>query len=232
MKKNFEKHETLFCLGLIGLYIAINSFCMQNFGVEDARSAVINTLFSLALVALTLKLNKLSFYGLKRAENPKKYLYFLPLALIVSVNLWGGVQINHTAGQILFHILNMLNVGFIEELIFRGYLFKMMAKDNVKVAASVSSVTFGIGHVVNLLNGADLVPTLLQICYATAIGYLFVIIFQKSGSLIPCIVTHSLTNALSIFNEKNAVSTYVSSAFLIIFPVLYALYIQRKEKRL
>ncbi len=232
MKKLFEKHETLFCLGLIALYIGVNSFCMQNFGVADARSALVNTLFSLMLLALTFKLNRVSFYGLKKAENPKKYLYFLPLALIVSVNLWGGVHINHTAGQILFHILNMLNVGFIEEIIFRGYLFKMMAKDNVKVAILVRSLTFGIGHMVNLLNGAAFVPTLLQVFYATAIGYLLVIIFHKSKSLIPCILTHSLTNALSIFNEENFVSTYVAPVFLILFPILYALYIQRKESRL
>ena len=31
----------------------------------------------------------------------------------------------------------MFNVGFIEEIIFRGFLFKMMAKDNVKSAVIV-----------------------------------------------------------------------------------------------
>ena len=69
----------------------------------------------------------------------------------------------------------MINVGFIEEVIFRGFLFKMMAKDNLKLAIIVSAVTFGIGHIVNLLNGGDLIPALLQIFYAIALGYLFVI---------------------------------------------------------
>ena len=230
MKKLFEKHETLFCLALIALYIAVNSFCMQNFGIESLASAVINTLFSLGLLALTFVLGRSSYYGLKKAKNPQKYLYFLPLVLIVSVNLWSGVHIDHTPAQILFHILTMLNIGFLEEMIFRGYLFQMMAKDNVRVAILVSSVTFGIGHVVNLLNGAELVPTLLQICYATAVGYLFVIIFYKSGTLLPCILTHSLNNALSIFNGENAVSRYVVPIFLTVFPILYALFIQRKEK--
>ena len=58
---------------------------------------------------------------------------------------------------------------------------------------------------INLLGGAPLIPTLLQICYAVAIGYLFVIVFPKTGSLIPCIVTHSLMNALSVFNKENEV---------------------------
>lgn len=232
MKKLFEKHETLFCLALIALYIAVNSFCMQNFGIASLASAVVNTIFSAGLLAFTLAFGRASHYGLKKAEDPKKYLYFLPLALIVSVNLWSGVHINHTPSQILFHILTMLNVGFLEELIFRGYLFRMMAKDNVKAAIAVSSLTFGFGHIVNLFNGAELVPTLLQICYATAIGYLFVIIFHKSGTLLPCIVAHSLNNALSVFHEENAISRFVVPIFLIVFPILYALLIQRKEKSL
>ena len=119
----------------------------------------------------------------------------------------------------------MINVGFIEEIIFRGFLFKMMAKDNVKRAVAVSAITFGIGHIINLLNGAALLPTLMQICYAISIGYLFVIIFYKSNSLVPCIITHCLVNALSVFNVESAVSSYVSAAFLTIVPLLYAMYI-------
>ena len=82
----------------------------------------------------------------------------------------------------------MINIGFIEEIIFRGFLYKMMEQDNVKTAIIVSSITFGIGHIINLLNGATLIPTLMQICYAISTGYLFVIIFYKSKSIIPCII--------------------------------------------
>ena len=120
--------------------------------------------------------------------------------------------------------------SFIEEIIFRGFLFKAMCKDNVKTAIIVSSLTFGIGHIINLLNGADLIPTLMQICYAISIGYLFVIIFYKSQSLIPCIITHSAVNSLSIFNVENEISLYVSSIFLIILPLVYAIYINKTIK--
>jgi len=113
---------------------------------------------------------------------------------------------------------------------YRGFLFKMMAKDNIKSAIIVSSITFGIGHIVNLLNGADLVPTLMQICYAISIGYLFVIIFYKSKSLVPCIITHSLVNSLSIFNKDNEISLYIAPIFLIIVPLVYAVYINKTIK--
>jgi len=230
MKKIFEKHETLFCILLIVIYILVNLYCIQNFGIEDYKSAIINTIFSIALIVLMIILKRTSYYGLTKVTNLKAYLYFIPLLLIISVNLWTGININNTVSEIIFYILTMINVGFIEEIIFRGFLFKMMAKDNVKTAITVSAITFGIGHIINLLNGADLIPTLMQICYAISIGYLFVIIFHKSKSLIPCIITHCLVNSLSIFNIENIISLYVSPAFLIIVPLVYAIYINKNIK--
>ena len=227
MKKIFDKHETLICILWIVLYIVINSYCVQNFGVTDYRSAIINTVFSVVLVLFIISLKGISYYGLTKITNAKRYLYFLPLVLIVSVNLWTGINIANTPSEIVFHILNMFNVGFIEEMIFRGLLFRMMEKDNLKSAIIVSSVTFGIGHIVNLLHGADVIPTLLQIAYAMSIGYLFVIIFHRSKSLVPCIITHSLFNACSIFYQENELSTYVVPLVLICVPLAYAFYINK-----
>ena len=224
IKKLFERHETFMCIMLI------NSYCLQNFGTTDYRSAIINTIFSVALLILIIGLKRTSYYGLTKVSDSKRYLYFIPLLLIVSVNLWGGIHVNNTSSELLFHVITMINVGFIEEIIFRGILFKMMEKDSLKRAMIVSAITFGIGHIVNLLNGADVIPTLLQICYATAIGFLFVIIFYKSKSLVPCIITHSLINSLSIFSSENEMLSYVASAFLIIVSLIYAVYISKVVK--
>ena len=231
IKKIFDKHETLICILLIVLYVVTNSLCMQNFGLESLPSVIINTALSLLLILLIFALKAWRHYGFVKVGQWKNFLYFIPLVLIASVNLWNGININNTHEEILFHILAMINVGFIEEVIFRGFLFKMMAKDNERAAVIVSSVTFGIGHIVNLLNGAALVPTLLQICYAFAAGYLFVVIFQKSGSILPCIITHCLVNSLSIFNIDNALSLYIAPAFLIIIPLAYAFYINKVFKK-
>jgi len=230
MKKIFVKHETLICILLIILYVVINSYCMQNFGLEDYRSTVINTIFSIALLIFIITLKRTSYYGLTKVTNLKKYLYFIPLLLIISNNLWNGININNTKSEIIFHILTMLNIGFLEEVIFRGFLFKMMEKDNVKSAIIVSSITFGIGHIVNLFNGADFIPTLVQMCYAISLGYLFVIIFYKSKSLVPCIITHILINSLSIFNVQNEGSLFRVFILLMVVPLVYAIYINRTVK--
>lgn len=163
------------------------------------------------------------------SNQSERIFVFLPLLLIMSVNLWYGVDLSHTPGQVLFHVITMVNVGFIEEIIFRGMLFRMMEKDNVKSAILVSALTFGIGHIINLLNGADLIPTLLQVCYAVSIGFLFVIIFYKSKSLVPCIVTHGVFNSLSVFHGEGETVSYISAGFLIAAPLVYTVYIARKK---
>lgn len=120
--------------------------------------------------------------------------------------------------------LKELPVRFIEEIIFRGFLFKAMCRDNIKSSVFVSSITFGMGHIVNLLNGSALIPTLLQICYATAIGFLFTIIFYKGKSLLPCIITHGITNSLAIFAvQRTQMISIITSIVLCIISLLYAL---------
>lgn len=73
----------------------------------------------------------------------------------------------------------MLCVGFLEEAIFRGLPFTAIAKDNIKSAVIISSVTFGIGHIINLFNGSgmDLVNNLCRIVFAVAVGFPLVTFF-------------------------------------------------------
>jgi len=226
----FQKHETAISILLIVIYILTNSFCMQNFGETDYRSVIVNVTLSLAVILFIVK-NKLGeYYGLTKLPKFKEFLYFIPLLILMSVNLWSGVHINNTPSEIAFYILFMVCVGFLEEIIFRGFLFKMMAKDNVNTAILVSSLTFGIGHIINLFNGAELISTLIQVCYAIAGGYLFVVIFQKGKSLWPCIIAHASINSLSIFGIENQISTYIAPVFLILISVSYAMYLRKTIK--
>ena len=233
MKNNIIKFETPITFILIISYLVLNSYCLNNYGLTDFRSFILNLILVFIIVIYIFKNNLGSYYGLTSFPKLSQYLYFLPLLLMISVNLWNGININNTTTEIIIFMLTMFLIGFLEEIIFRGFLFKMMAKDNVKLAIIVSSVTFGVGHVINLFNGASLIPTLLQIMYATSGGFLFVIIFYKSNSLWPCIITHSLINALSIFNNvENTLSLYIAPLFLILISFLYAGYIIKSQNKL
>ena len=230
MKEYFEKHETLISILLIIVYILSNSYCINYFGITDYRTTIVNYILVLAIIAFIIK-NKLGkYYGLTSLPNFKKFLYFIPLIILVTVNLWAGIKINNSLEEIIFYILSMIAVGFLEEIIFRGFLFKMMEKENLNMAIIVTSLTFGFGHILNLFNGAEFLPTLIQICYATAGGYLFVIIFQKGKSLWPCIIAHAGINSLSIFSVQTSLSIYIIPIFLIIISVSYAIYINKVIK--
>ena len=90
MKKIFERYETLFCILLIVLYIVINSFCINEFGITDYRSAIINTLFSIGLIIIIVLLKRVKYYGLTKVKDVKRYLYFFPLifSMLYFANLY------------------------------------------------------------------------------------------------------------------------------------------------
>ena len=223
MRKLFFKYGTLCCISLIILYIVSNMFI----SITSYSGVIVNTLLSIFLIGLIIYLDRVKYYGLVLVKDSKKFLYFIPLLLIISVNLWNGININNSVVEIICHIISMINIGFIEEIIFRGFLFKMMEKDDLKSAIIVSSITFGIGHIINLFTGGEFLSTLMQVFYCISIGYLFVLIFHKSGSLIPFIMCHSIFNALSIFHVDGSLS-YLSSILLIIVPLVYSYYINKK----
>jgi membrane protease YdiL (CAAX protease family) len=120
----------------------------------------------------------------------------------------------------------MFCVGFLEEVIFRGLLFNAMREDSVKAAVIVSSLTFGIGHIINLFNGSgtELIPNLLQVVYATAAGFMFVMIYCKTESLIGCIIVHGLFNALSVFVNEDGATTETRIVFCILLTAITAAY--------
>ena len=72
----------------------------------------------------------------------------------------------------------------------------------------VSALTFGIGHIVNLINGSgrDLTSTLIQIVFAVMVGFVLVLIFYHGKSLIPCILFHSANNALKVFAAEGSIN--------------------------
>lgn len=223
MQKLYEKSELKFALVWIALYVVGTSIAdnvSELLGVAKSLTLVYHVILSGAVFYFIKRKRLLVKYGLCRTDiAASRFLYYIPLLLIISCNTWFGVTLNMPIPETVLYIASMLCVGFLEEVIFRGFLFLAMAKDNLKSAIIVSSVTFGIGHIVNLVNGsgADLVSNLCQVGYAIAFGFLCVILFYRGKSLLPCIITHSLVNALSAFaNEAGmTVQAHIISAFLL-----------------
>lgn len=232
MKKLYEKSEIWFSVFWIVLYVVGTSLCDElsnQIGLSKSLTFAFLLIMSIIFFVFIFK-NKLNQkYGLcKPAYKAKNFLFFFPLIALVSLNFWFGLNLNFTTTECIFYIATMLLVGFVEEIIFRGFLFKAMEKDSLKPAIIVSSLTFGIGHIVNLLSSGleNIISNLCQVAYAIAVGFLFVIIFYRGKSLWPCIITHSLFNAFSLFlNTKTFSGTteIIVSIGIVVFAVIYSL---------
>ena len=239
LNKLYGKSKIWFAVSWISAYcvlLSVGDSLSAAIGIEKSVTLVIGILLS-AILLLFLKKNGLSRdYGLCAPKTSlKSMLYYIPILVMLMANLWYGVTLNYGALETVLYIMAMLCVGFLEEVIFRGLLFKAMRKDSVKAAIIVSSVTFGIGHIINLINGSgtELLPNLLQAVYATAAGFMFVMMYYKSKSLIVCIAAHGLFNAISAFaNETNATSEMrmISAILLTAITGSYAIYLALSMK--
>ena len=230
LKKLYDKSKIWFAVAWIVLYcvlLSLGDSISSIIGVEKAATLPIGILLSAVLLLFLKKNGLFEAYGICASKvRARSMLYYLPVAVMLTANLWYGVTMNYGLAETLFYILSMFCVGFLEEVIFRGLLFNAMREDNYKVAVIVSSVTFGIGHIINLINGsgAELIPNLLQVIYATAAGFMFVMIYCKTESLIGCIIVHGLFNALSVFSNESAATTETRIIFCILLTAITAAY--------
>ena len=239
LKKLYDKSKIWFAVAWIVAYcvlLSVGDAVSLLVGIDKSVTLAMSMLLS-AILLLFLKKNGLFWeYGLcLQKTSAKSMLYYIPILVMLTANLWYGVSLRYDALGSVLYILTMLCVGFLEEVIFRGLLFEAMRKDSVKAAVIVSSVTFGMGHIINLINGsgAEWLPNLLQVIYATAAGFMFVMMYYKSKSLLVCIAAHGVFNALSVFaNEANATPEMqiLSAILLTVITGSYALYLALSMK--
>ncbi|MEG2356048.1 MAG: CPBP family glutamic-type intramembrane protease, partial [Clostridia bacterium] len=67
---------------------------------------------------------------------------------------------------------------------------------------------------------------LFQVTGAIAIGFLFVVLFDRGGSLLPCIITHSAINITGAFANETGLTMekrIVFQLILFMITVAYAL---------
>ena len=256
MKKLYDRNPITFALVWIGLYVLVMNIALQFCGGFDNLAGktvgqllvpVICICILAVLATVWILRNGLAeVFGLCRLKiNAKRFLWFLPLIVMSCVNLKNGLSLRAPLNVSLLMMINMAVAGYVEELIFRGFLFRGMAKENLRSAIIVSAVTFGVGHIVNLFNTADIYSVLLQVCYAVVIGFLYTVIVYRGGSLWPCIASHMFVNGSSVFAPEQGPFTQLvaaifrrtdmllvqlcSALLIIVISGSYALWIWKKQ---
>ncbi|MGM9941229.1 MAG: lysostaphin resistance A-like protein [Bulleidia sp.] len=233
MREFQKKHELWFALMWIIIYVVVMGNLRNTFGDEGVYTLAGLSVLTVVFTVYIVRNGLCQTYGLTRCTNSRRYLYYLPLVVLCTVNLWFGLSMHYDPIHQCTAVMTMILVGYLEEVIFRGLLFRAIEKDSVKQAVIISALTFGAGHIVNLLTGHGCLETIRQMIYAAAIGFAFVLLFYRSGSLVPCIITHCVIDVTSKFSNQNIPShmqeywSYGATVLIVVVAGAYALYLYR-----
>ncbi len=229
MRKLYEKKRVLFAVLWILAYCLVMAPVKGRYGYESVRMLFALLIFAAGITAF-VKANRLEGEcGLRGwPGDMKKYLFFIPMWVAATGNLWDGFSLScHGTAQVIA-VLSMILVGYVEEMIFRGFLFRaMLSGGKPAEAVIVSSLTFGMGHIVNLLAGQAGFETLVQIVFAVSWGFILTMVFYRSGSLIPCIIAHAMIDVFSLFGADNRAADWISIGATIVIAIVYCFYLSR-----
>ena len=232
MRKLYEKHEILFAVLWIVLYCVVMASLKGAFGYGSLWPLLALLAIAAGMLAF-VKANHLEEkYGLANwPKNHKKYLYFIPMWVLATCNLWDGLAPSYHGAELAIATLSMILVGFVEEMLFRGFLFRgMLREGKTVVAIVVSALTFGIGHIVNLFAGQASFETFVQIFFAVAWGFLFTMVAYKGGSLLPCILAHAMIDVFALYGADNPLIDWICIDLTIVVSLVYCLYLARLKE--
>ena len=226
----YKDNEIRFAVFCIMLYCALN-VPVRGFGDESVwllAALILETV----LIVIFVKSNHLEHkYGLDRwPADTKQYLYFIPMWILATGNAWDGFALAYEMPNEIYAALTMILIGFVEEMLFRGFLFKaMIPESGLKKAVIVSAVTFGIGHIVNVLAGQATLLTVLQVVFAIGWGFILTMVYLKCGSIWPGVVAHSLVDAISVFGKDTEMWDWIYIVVTIIVAAAYCLYLSKLD---
>ena len=230
MRKFYETKPVLFAILWIVIYVVLMAPLRGSYGDDSLQMLLGLVAVSAALLTVIRLLGIEKELGMTRwLQNGKALLWLLPMWVLSTGNLWGGVGLRYAGINTLMAVLSFLLVGVVEEIVFRGFLFNGMRRTGkLSVAIVVSALTFGMGHIVNLLTGHATMETLVQVLFAVAWGFLFTFAYLKGGSLLPCIAIHGLIDAFSVFSRDSLVADWAYIVATVAAALVYCLYLRKQ----
>ena len=104
MKKLYEKSELAFAIVWIVIYCVLQSVANpinELIGIDYLASAVFGVAQTIVLLIFIVKNKLCKQYGLcKSPVATRSFLFYVPLAVLASGNLWNGVALNYPIAEI------------------------------------------------------------------------------------------------------------------------------------
>lgn len=220
--ENRKRYATLATIAIMVVFYTASVVLSEAFLTPPGMNLA---LFAIVLGALQVSLGLAIIFLMKREGsfvpnehrlNPDRTLFsvlfiwifiiFKFIAVFVMIN-----DLRHLGGvrqpqlyEFLLVILFAITVGFFEEYLFRGLLFRnyLVADGDAKViqAAFVSALIFGIVHIdpISSIREGLLFLQLPNAIVAAGVGYYLAAAYYKTGKMVHVIILHTLFN-LSTF---------------------------------
>lgn len=139
-----------------------------------------------------------------------------------------GFRDGLTVTDVVTTIALMAAVGFLEELLFRGFLLRAIwPNSNLTRAVAISGVTFGIGHVVNLARGSAVTDQLIQIVIGVAFGVVLALVVAVTRSIIVVAVFHMVFNTAGNLTPRSDSADAALAGALVVISIAYAVWLAR-----
>ncbi|MBP5262273.1 MAG: CPBP family intramembrane metalloprotease [Clostridiales bacterium] len=135
------------------------------------------------------------FDGCFKKKGLLKGLLMMAAFLVVH---WSGSVVSWLSlgtGSVLIAFLRAFAPGFGEEIAYRAlgvanYMRTIKSEKGITVIFWLSSAVFGLVHAANILAGANVFSTVIQVVYATGVGMLFCAVYLRTGNIWPCVIAH------------------------------------------
>ena len=198
MCKLYREKEVLFALLWIIAYCFVMTPLKGKYGYGSAVMMLALAVFAVS-VFLFVKRNHLEQkYGLSGwPKDMKRYLYFLPMFILATGNLWDGFALSYRGTELVIAVISMILIGFIEEMIFRGIIMGSLEKSFGRPFAVIfPSILFGSVHILGM--GFDPVSSIQTIIAGTAVGVMFSLAAIDGGSIWNSAIIHVFWNIVMI----------------------------------
>ena len=147
--------------------------------------------------------------GFTKEKLPRQILLGIVLAICTlvvfnTISLVSGMREFHWGGAAYISIaivlgsfaLNLLTVALVEEIIYRGHMFRKLQNINHAswFAVTVSAICFGLLHIPSFIfiHGIGWYPVLI----ATLIGVVYGVCRMKRATMLTLIIAHAIHNAI------------------------------------
>lgn len=206
--------KMLLCTFSLLLIIDIVTFFlgMSILGSKYGTEVILETIM-FVIILIVLKVSKNDNILAEKKEKTFSSLKYAGVLLFIIAILFIS-NINGVIGARPGNIINMtiycLLIGISEELMCRGWVQNSFlkrygkSKKGVLISILLASLVFGAMHITNYFAGNTLLETAAQVLQTTSLGFLFGVIYYKSGNIWTPIILHTVYDFSIMIGEVGA----------------------------